>query len=137
MSIREDLWDYIGDATVSRSELIEAFGAGEALRKSLYRMKALGELVQHGDSWRRGTRAETAFRPWGEDELAVLRAYAHEGFDALSERLPGRTRVAIKQKAETLKVGPKLSAKPAVLNLPWPAFTRGNLSPVVQTRWAA
>ena len=135
MSIRDDLFEYIGDRTVSREELQRAFPVGDTLRKALFRSVGMKELIRDGDSYRVGTRQIKAHRLWGADEDAVIAANMGKPYRQIAELLTERSDKAVKRRALALGLA---SSKPRPkYNLAWPAFTRGNLSPVVQSRWAA
>ena len=131
MSIRDDLWDFIGEGR-TRAEIRSHFRDWQTTRKALHRYTVLGEFVQDGETFRQGTKAVTGFRPWCEDELHVIRAWAPMGYDAIAEHLPTRTLTAIKQKALELKCGPVRSTRKQAPAIAWPAFTRGHISPVVR-----
>jgi len=132
MSIREQLWACIGDRTVTRAELYERFGPD--VRKAISRLEKMGEMVRDGDRFRMGVRMEVDFQPWTPAEDDTLHDHVREGYDALCELIPHRTRNAIKCRCKALGL---TATKPPVLKLDAalsrvPVFVRGHLSPVVR-----
>lgn len=127
MKLRDEIWTFIGSGAKTRTELTERFhDRRETLRRTLHRMLNDGEVVRTPEGYAQGSRL-TAGKAWREDEEHVIRRFRHEGWVALARRLPGRTRTAIRSKAEHMK----LLEKP-IPDARLPVFTRGHLSPLVR-----
>lgn len=134
MSSRELIFDFVSrNEPTTRAALYAEFGA---CRKPLFRMVGMGELIREGDTYRIGARSLPAHRPWGRDEDAVIVRMLGSSYSEIASTLCGRTHSAVKRRARDLGL---VEAKVRRVELApvWPAYTRGNLSPLVRCEVAA